>query len=102
MSRLIPDLVVSVSALQINGNKVYVIGQVNRPGEIIANPSIDVVQALAIAGGGTPFADMNSIRVLRRASTGQKSFVFRYRDIEKGKSLEQNIVLQAGDVVIVP
>jgi polysaccharide export outer membrane protein len=102
LSRYIPDLVVSVSVLQINGNKVYVIGQVARPGEIIANPHIDVVQALAIAGGNTPFADLNNISILRRTPTGLKSIPFRYGDIEKGKRLEQNIQLQAGDVVVVP
>jgi len=102
LSRYIPDLVVSISVLQINGNKVYVIGQVTRPGEIVANPNIDVVQALAIAGGATPFADLNNISILRRTPTGQKSIPFRYGDIEKGKRLEQNIQLQAGDVVVVP
>lgn len=103
LSRLIPDVVVSVSALQINGNKVYVIGQVNRPGEFIANPQVDVLQALAIAGGTTPFAEVNDIRILRRGvDNALESLEFRYRDIEKGKRLEQNIVLQAGDVVIVP
>jgi len=102
LSRLIPDAVVSVSAVAINGNKVYVIGQVNRPGEFVANPQVDVLQALAIAGGTTPFAEVNDIRVLRRNGEDLMSMEFRYRDIEKGKRLEQNIVLQAGDVVIVP
>ena len=102
LSRFIPDLVVSVSAVQINGNKIYVIGQVNRPGEYIANPPLDIVQALAVAGGTTPFAELNDIRVIRRNPDGPGSIEFRYRDIEKGKRLEQNIVLQAGDVVVVP
>ena len=102
LARYIPDLVVSISVLQINGNKIFVIGQVNRPGEILANPHIDVVQALAIAGGGNAFAALNDITILRRTPTGQKSIPFRYRDIENGKRLEQNIMLQAGDVVVVP
>lgn len=102
LSKYIPDLVVSVSTIQIGGNKVYVIGQVNRPGEFIANPQLDIVQALAVAGGTTPFAELNDIRVLRRTDAGLTSLEFRYRDIEKGKRLEQNIVLQAGDVVVVP
>ncbi|MBT8421998.1 MAG: polysaccharide biosynthesis/export family protein [Gammaproteobacteria bacterium] len=102
LSRLIPDLVINVSAVQINGNKVYVIGQVNRPGEFVANPQVDVLQALAIAGGTTPFAEVNAIRIMRRSDAGLQSIEFRYRDIEKGKRLEQNILLQAGDVVIVP
>lgn len=102
LSRYIPDPVVSISALAINGNKIFVIGQVNRPGEIIANPQIDVVQALSIAGGANPFAQVNDISILRRTEAGLVSIPFRYGDIEKGKRLEQNIILQAGDVVVVP
>ena len=102
LSRFIPDLVVSVALLAVNGNKVYVIGQVNRPGEITVNPQIDVMQALSIAGGTDPFAQLNDISILRRTENGLISIPFRYGDIEKGKRLEQNILLQAGDVVVVP
>jgi polysaccharide export outer membrane protein len=102
LSRLIPDAVVSVSTAQIAGNKIYVIGQVNRPGEIIANPPLNIMQALSVAGGTTAFADLNDIRIIRSTAEGQISIEFRYRDIEKGKRLEQNIVLQAGDILVVP
>ena len=103
LSRYIPDLVVTVSTQNIGGNKVYVIGQVNRPGEIVANPRVDVMQALSVAGGTTPFADLNGIRVLRRTDNNQQvALRFNYGDVSKGKNLEQNIVLQAGDVVVVP
>jgi polysaccharide export outer membrane protein len=102
LARYIPDLVVSVSVLAINGNKVFVLGQVNRPGEIIANPQIDVMQALSIAGGTTPFAALNDIQILRRTAAGPISIPFRYGDVENGKRLEQNIMLKAGDVVVVP
>jgi polysaccharide export outer membrane protein len=102
LSRLIPDAVVSVSTMQIAGNKIYVIGQVNRPGEIIANPPLNIMQALSVAGGTTAFADLNDIRIIRSTANGQTSIKFRYRDIEKGKRLEQNIVLQAGDILVVP
>jgi polysaccharide export outer membrane protein len=102
LNRYIPDLVVSVSVLAINGNKVYVIGQVNRPGEISVNPNIDVMQALSIAGGANPFAQINDISILRRTENGLISIPFRYGDIEKGKRLEQNIILKTGDVIVVP
>jgi polysaccharide export outer membrane protein len=102
LGRYIPDLVVSVSVTAINGNKVYVIGQVNRPGEISVNPDIDVMQALSIAGGANPFAQLNDISILRRTENGLISIPFRYGDIEKGKRLEQNIILKSGDVVVVP
>lgn len=102
LSRYIPDLVVTVSVLEINGNKVFVIGQVNRPGEFVVNPRVDVMQALSMAGGTTPFADLKNIRILRRTGTGQTALEFRYDDVIRGRKLEQNIVLQSGDVVVVP
>ncbi|MDP7270006.1 MAG: polysaccharide biosynthesis/export family protein [Gammaproteobacteria bacterium] len=102
LSAYIPDLVVSVAVLQVLGNKVFVIGQVSRPGEIIANPQIDIMQALSIAGGTTPFAEVSEIKVLRRTDQGLITIPFSYEDIEKGKKLEQNIMLKAGDVVVVP
>ena len=102
LSKYIPDLVVSVAVLQINGNKVYVIGQVNRPGDFIVNPQVDVLQALSLAGGTTPFAEVNDIKILRRTNDELSAIEFRYSDIEKGKRLNRNILLQAGDVVVVP
>ncbi len=102
LKRFIPDLVVTVSTVQIGGNKVYVIGQVNRPGDFLVNPRVDVMQALALAGGMTPFADVNDIRILRREGHVRKAIPFRFRDLERGKNLEQNIILQPGDVVVVP
>ena len=102
LSRYIPDPVVTVSTQQILGNKVYVIGQVNRPGEFVVNPQVDVMQALSLAGGTTPFADLNSIRILRRSGGQQRAIGFNYGEVEKGKRLEQNIVLQPGDVLVVP
>ena len=102
LSKYIPDLVVTVSVLEINGNKVFVIGQVNKPGEFVVNPRVDVMQALSMAGGTTPFADLKNIRILRRTGAGQTALEFRYDDVIRGRRLEQNIVLESGDVVVVP
>ena len=102
LTKYIPDPVVTVSTQQLNGNKVYVIGKVARPGEFVANRYIDVVQALSVAGGMTPYAAANKIKVLRRENGKLKSIPFRYGDIEKGENLQQNIILQSGDVVLVP
>ena len=102
LSRYIPDLVVTVSVLEINGNRVFVIGQVNEPGQFIVNPRVDVMQALSMAGGTTPFADLKNIRILRRNGDDQTALEFRYDDVIRGRNLEQNIVLQSGDVVVVP
>jgi len=102
LKKYIPDPVVTVSTQQLNGHKVYVIGKVTRPGEFVANRYMDIVQALSVAGGMTPYAAANKIKVLRRENGNLISIPFRYGDIEKGENLEQNIILQSGDVVLVP
>ena len=102
LSQYIPDPVVTVSIKDIRGNRIYVIGQVQRPGHFVMNPTIDVMQALALAGGTTPFASLNDIRILRRSGGKLTSIEFRYGDVEKGRNLQQNIILQSGDVIIVP
>jgi len=102
LSEYIPELVVTVSVRQIGGNKIYVIGQVTRPGEFNVNPNVDVMQALSMAGGTTIFAETDEIRILRRIDGKPISIRFRYNRVKKGKDLEQNIMLEAGDVVVVP
>jgi len=102
LSRYISDPVVTVSVAQVLGNKVYVIGQVTRPGVFVVNPQVDVLQALSMAGGTTPFASLNDIKILRRTGDRQQALQFRYDDVVKGRKLEQNIILQSGDVVVVP
>lgn len=102
LKRFIPDPSVNVAVLKLDGNKVYVIGKVNRPGEFPATRRVDVMQALSMAGGMTPYAAANKIRILRREGSKQSAIPFAYGDIEKGENLEQNITLKAGDVVLVP
>ena len=102
LSRYISSPVVTVSVTDVLGNKVYVIGQVNKPGEFVVNPRVDVMQALSMAGGLTPFAATNDIKILRRTGSRQIALSFKYNDVLKGKHLEQNIMLQSGDIVVVP
>ncbi len=100
--KLIPDAVVTVQVKAVTGNRVFVIGKVNRPGDFALIRPIDVMQALSLAGGTTPFADTNAIRVLHRDGTRQTASHFHYGDVAKGRHLEQNILLQSGDTVVVP
>jgi polysaccharide export outer membrane protein len=93
---------VTVSVKSPNGNRIYVIGKVNHPGDFPLLRPIDVLQAISMAGGVTPFANTDKIRVLRREGSEQSSVRFRYGDVAKGRHLEQNILLQSGDTVIVP
>jgi polysaccharide biosynthesis/export protein len=102
LKKYISDPVVSVSVQEVKGNKIYVIGQVNKPGEFIMNPSLNVMQALSVAGGATAFAQTGGIIVLRRTGQGQISIPFRYADVSRGKDLQSNVDLQTGDIVVVP
>ncbi len=96
------DPVVSVAILKVAGNKIYVMGRVNKPGEYAAGRYVDVLQALSMAGGLTPFAAENDIKVLRKENGKDEVFRFRYSDVKAGSHLEQNITLKGGDVVVVP
>jgi polysaccharide biosynthesis/export protein len=100
--KLIPDAVVTVQVKMAAGNRVYVIGKVNHPGDFPLNRPIDVLQALSLAGGVTPFANTDGIRILHRQGSEQQSMRFRYSDVRRGRHLEQNILLQSGDTVVVP
>lgn len=102
IEKYVPDPVVTVQVRQILGNKVYVIGKVNRPGEFPLVHDMDVMQALSVAGGMATFASANKIRILRRSVGALSAIVFNYGDIEDGENLDQNIMLQPGDVVVVP
>ena len=100
--KFIPDAVVTVSVKAATGNRVYVVGKVNRPGDFPLAGPIDVMQVLSLAGGTTPFADTNGIRILRRSGDHQTAINFHYSDIAHGRRLDQNILLQNGDTVVVP
>ncbi|GFE84250.1 hypothetical protein GCM10011487_62500 [Steroidobacter agaridevorans] len=103
LNKFIPDPAVTIAVKQIGGNRVYVLGKVNRPGEFTFSQPIDVMQALSLAGGATSFAALDDIQILRRESSGkQTSRRFRYSDVERGRSLDQNILLKSGDTVVVP
>jgi polysaccharide export outer membrane protein len=102
LKRYIPDPVVTVSVKQIGGNRIYVLGKVSRPGEFMFSKPVDVMQALALAGGATPFAEVNDIRILRREGSVVRSLTFKYGEVERGKELAQNVLLQSGDTVVVP
>ncbi len=102
LKKYIPEPVVTVSVTGLEGNRMYVIGQVQRPGSYLMNPQLNVVQALSLAGGMTPFAKGNDILILRNNRGQQQTLRFRMDDVVSGKNIEQNVFLNSGDVVIVP
>jgi len=83
----------------MRSNKVYIQGEVNKPGPQVFNGDLTVIQALSLAGGLTPYAKRSSITILRADGSQLK---FNYNDVVRGRRLEQNVVLQRGDTLIVP
>jgi polysaccharide export outer membrane protein len=102
LEEFIPDAVVTVELLEAQGYRIYVIGEVNRPGEYQLAQPITVMQALSIAGGLTPFAGTSGIRILRTQTDPQMNLAFDYRAVTNEGEMQKNIFLEAGDTVIVP
>jgi len=102
LEKFIPDAVVTVMVIKVNSLKIYVLGKIARPGVYSIGKPINVLQALALAGGLTPFAKAKKILILRNEDSYHIKIPFNYEKIEKGESLELNISLQSGDVVVVP
>jgi polysaccharide biosynthesis/export protein len=93
---------VTVIVATINSQRVYILGEVTRPGAFPLLPGMSVLQALSSAGGFTQFAKVKSIFV-RRVENGKESkYPFNYRDVINGKKPEQDILLKAGDTIVVP
>jgi polysaccharide export outer membrane protein len=102
-ARYVTDPSVTVIVKAINSRRVYVTGQVNKPGPYLLNDNMTVLQMLAVAGGLQEWADADHILVMRTDATGQtKSYKFNYKDVRKGKGLQQNIPLKPGDTIVVP
>ncbi len=102
LSKYIPDPVVDVSVTKVAGYKIYVLGEVAKPGEFTVGRYVDVLQALTLAGGLTPYASENGIKILRREGGKEVVLPFEYSAVRRGGALDQNIILRSGDVVVVP
>jgi polysaccharide biosynthesis/export protein len=102
LEKFIPEPVVTVQVVRVASYRIYVLGRVNKPGDILAGRNIDVLQALSIAGGMTPFANEDGIRVIRKVAGQTVSIPFQYSRVRKSGDLSQNITLRSGDVLMVP
>jgi polysaccharide export outer membrane protein len=102
LGKYIPDAAVSVSVINAAGYRVYVMGAVARPGEIQTPRRITVTQALSMAGGLTPFAGEDSIKILRKEADGRTTAIpFPYSDVKRGRRLKMDIELKSGDTVVI-
>ena len=83
-------------------SKIYVTGEVNRPGPYPISPGTSVMQAIALSGGLGRFAATSRIQIHRRTAGKDQVFLFDYDAFKSGKNLEGDIPLQPGDVIVVP
>jgi len=97
-----PEPIVSVVIVGIDGNRAYVTGKVLRPGPLTINGPISVLQAISLVGGFDRFADENGVKVIRSKPEGQEILPVNYKDIISGKNMSTNILLKAGDTIVVP
>jgi polysaccharide export outer membrane protein len=102
LSLYVKDAVITVEVRQVNSLQIYVLGRVKTPGRSLLTSNIDVLQALAIAGGPDQFAKMSRIKIFRREGMKTVIIPFDYDDVIAGKKPELNILLRRGDVVVVP
>ncbi len=89
---------VNIQVVRINSKKYYVSGEVRKSGAFSLSTPKTVFEALIEAGGLADFAKKKGIYILR----GNQTIRFNFNDVSKGKHLEQNILLQNGDIIVVP
>ncbi len=102
LTPFVPDPEISVEVQRVNSMIVYVIGRINRPGHFELVGNMNVLQALAMAGGLTPFAKRDDIKVVRNEKDKTVEYPFDYDAVTVDENHVQNIQLRRGDVVVVP
>ncbi|MGB2637110.1 MAG: polysaccharide biosynthesis/export family protein [Candidatus Acidiferrum sp.] len=102
LTKYITSPQVTVTVTEINSRRVYCNGEVLKPGALLLLPNMTALQAISSCGGFTQFAKLKGIYILRNENGKQKQYPFNYKDVIKGKKPEDNILLQPGDIIVVP
>jgi len=102
LKKFISDPQVTVVVTQINSQRIYILGEVTRPGAFPLVPGMTVLQALSSGGGFTMFANVKKIYLLRTVNGKQEKYPFNYNAVIHGKTTEGNIPLNSGDTIVVP
>ena len=100
--KFMEDASVTVVVRQINSRKVFITGEINKPGTYALTTPLTVMQLIAMAGGLREYADAKKIVIMRTENGKPKRLPFNYKNIIEGKNLQQNIELKPGDTVVVP
>jgi len=102
LKKFVTDPQVTVIVTQMNSQRIYVMGEITRPGAYPLLPQMTVLQALSGAGGFSQFANLKKIYILRAENGKQNKYPFNYKETVQGKQPERNIALKAGDTIVVP
>jgi polysaccharide export outer membrane protein len=94
--------VVAVEVAELHSYRVYVMGEVSRPGEFTPKGQVTVLQAIALAGGFSRFAAPNKVVIVRRDAQGERRIPFVYAQVVEEGDLRENLPLQSNDTVVVP
>ena len=101
-TKFVADPTVSVVVKAINSRKVFITGQIAKPGPYPLGGPTTILQLIATAGGVAEYAEKKKIVIVRRENGKDRTLRFNYEDVVKGKNLAQNIDLKPGDSIIVP
>ena len=102
LKKFVTNPQVTVIISQINSQRIYILGEVNRAGAYPLLPNMTILQGLSSAGGFTQFANLKKIYMFRTENGKQVKYPFNYRDVISGKATDENIALKAGDTIVVP
>ncbi len=94
--------IVTVNVSHPNSQRFYILGEIARTGEYPLTKQLTLLQAFALAGGFTEWAAKKEIILMRKENGKTKQYRVNYKDIAKGKNLDQNVLIRADDTIIVP
>lgn len=102
LKEFVADPNVTVIVEDIRSFKVFIVGEVAKPGAYVLKSDTSVMQALAMAGGFTQFASRAKITILRREDGKEVGIRFNYNEVASGSDVSKNLQLRPGDTIIVP
>ena len=102
LKKFVSDPQVTIVVTQINSQRIYILGEVARPGAFPLLPGMTMLEGLSSAGGFTQFANTKKIYLLRKVNGKMEKYPFNYKDVIHGKAPDQNVSLKAGDTIVVP
>ena len=102
LKKFVTNPQVTVIVTQINSQRIYILGEVTRAGAYPLLPGMTILQGLSSAGGFTQFANLKKIYMFRMENGKQVKYPFNYKDVISGKQPDENVVMKAGDTIVVP